>query len=207
MLWTRIARGERSRRERFVVEVQTVGGPREAHAVAERVRRAGFDARIERFAGPLGDDRNALRVWVVRSGSFADQPAVGAHRDQLIAAGFPAARAVYTGDDGTRTTGPWRLNVLSLRPDRIAPVLANDLVLGRETTSAIARRTSAPAGVNGGYFVIGGPGDGDPAGTFALDGRLISETIDGRTNLLLSAAGARLAVLSFSGDVTVGGAS
>jgi Phosphodiester glycosidase len=204
--WTQIVRGRRSPRERFVVEVLTAADRREARVVAERVRRAGFPARVERFAGPLGDDRDEVRVWVVRSGAFADQAAAGVHRDRVIAAGFPAARAVYTGDDGKHTSGPWRLNVLSVRPERIGPVLANDLVLGRETTSQIAQRTGAPAGVNGGYFVIGGPGDGDPAGTFALDGRLISETIDGRTNLLLSGAGARLGVLSFSGEATIGGA-
>jgi hypothetical protein len=84
-------------------------------------------------------------------------------------------------------------------------MLANDLVLGRETTSEIAQRTGAPAGVNGGYFVIGGPGDGDPAGTLVQDGELLSETIDGRTNLLLSGRGARLGVLSFRGRAVIGG--
>jgi hypothetical protein len=203
--WTRIVRGRRSPRERFEAEVAGFADRREAGTVAARVRQAGFPARVERFDGPLRDDRDAVRVWVVRSGAFADQAATGAHRERLVAAGFAAARVVYTGDDGTRTSGPWRLNVLSVRPERIGPVLANDLVLGRETTSQIAVRTGAPAGVNGGYFVIGGPGDGDPAGTFVLDGRLISETIDGRTNLLLSGTGARLGVLSFSGEAAIGG--
>jgi hypothetical protein len=204
VLWTQIARGERSPPERFVVEVVTVATRREARDWAARVTGAGFSARVERFAGPLRGDRNAVRVWVVRSGAFGDQAAATAHRDSLVAAGFPAARAVYTGDDGTRTRGPWHVNVLSVRPERIAPVLANDVVVGRETVSQMAQRTGAPAGVNGGYFVIGGPGDGDPAGTFALDGRLISETVDGRTNLLLSGDDARLGVLSFRGRATIG---
>jgi hypothetical protein len=207
VLWTRIERGERSARERFVVEVVTVPDRHEARAWAERVSDAGFPARIERFAGPLRDDRDAVRVWVVRSGAFTDQGAATAHRDRLSAAGFAGARAVYTGDDGTRTNGPWQVNVLTVRPELIAPVLSNDLVLGRETTSGIAQRTGAPAGVNGGYFVIGGPGDGDPAGTFLQQGELISETIDGRTNLLLSGTGARLAVLSFRGRAEIGGAA
>jgi Phosphodiester glycosidase len=207
VLWTTIARGHRSARERFVVEVVTVDGRREARTVAGRVRDEGFPALVERFTGPLRDDRDAVRVWVVRSGAFVDQAAAGAHRDGLIAAGFAGARTVYTGDDGERTTGPWQVNVLTVRPERIAPVLSNELVLGRETTSGIARRRGAPAGVNGGYFVIGGPGDGDPAGTFVEDGELISETIDGRTNLLLSGTGARLGVLSFRGRAAIGGAA
>ena len=90
--------------------------------------------------------------------------------------------------------------------ERLAPVLANDLVVNRETTSAIAARTGAAAGVNGGYFVIGGPGDGDPAGAYALDGELISETIDGRTTLVLSPTGARFEALGFAGSATLGGA-
>ena len=203
--WTQITRGFRSARERYVVEVATLDERSAARALARRVRGAGFEARVERFAGPLLADRDAVRVWVVRSGSFTGQAESDAARDDLIAAGFAEARSVYTGDDGKRTSGPWRVNILSLRPERIAPVLANDVVLGRETVSQMALRTGSPAGVNGGYFVIGGAGDGDPAGTVALEGRLISETVDGRTNLLLSGGGARLAELSFRGRAAIGG--
>ena len=204
--WTHIVRGARSPAERYVVEVATLGTRPAARELARRVTDAGFAARVERFSGPLLDDRDALRVWVVRSGRYPDQASADAARDLLVAAGFAGARSVYSGDDGLdTTTGPWQVNVLSVRPDRVAPVLANDLVLERETVSQMALRTGSPAGVNGGYFVIGGPGDGDPAGSFALDGRLISETVDGRTNLLLGGRGTRLAELSFRGRAAIGG--
>jgi hypothetical protein len=118
---------------------------------------------------------------------------------------------VFTAEDGAATTGPWRVNVLAISPwaqsTRLAPVLSNDRVIDRETTSAIAARTGAAAAVNGGYFVIGGLGDGDPAGAYALRGRLISESVDGRTALVLSPFGARFATLSFAGSVGLRGAS
>src|SRR3712207_7579487 len=55
----------------------------------------------------------------------------------------------YTGDDGTVTTGPWRIHVLEIDPrrftGRVAPVLATGVVPERETVSRIDARTGALA--------------------------------------------------------------
>jgi hypothetical protein len=69
----------------------------------------------------------------------------------------------------------------------VEPALANDAVVERELLSALSARTGALAAINGGYVVIGA-GDGTPgdlAGTSILDGELVSEAVDGRTDLVL----------------------
>jgi hypothetical protein len=67
----------------------------------------------------------------------------------------------------------------------------------------MARRASAVAGVNGGFFAA----DGDPVGALAIDGRIISEPVNGRSALLVPtdpSARARVAALRFSGSVAAG---
>jgi hypothetical protein len=96
---------------------------------------------------------------------------------------------VFTAEDGGPTSGPWVVHVLSADPRRVTPALSNDEVVGRETLSSLSARTGALAGVNGGYFVIG-DADGTPgdlAGSSILDGGLVSEAVDGRTDLVLDA--------------------
>jgi hypothetical protein len=154
-------------------------------------------------------------VFAIRSGRFRSEKAAVRRQEKLSDAGFRNAVADYTSDDGKRTSGPWRVKVLAIRPTalegrRLDAVLASDFVLGRERPSDMAQRTGAMAGTNAGYFVVEGTGEGDLAGTLAIDGRLLSEPLSGRTNFVLpdaGGAGARLAQLSFRGDVTIDGAS
>ena len=104
---------------------------------------------------------------------------------------MPVRGSVFTAEDGGPTSGPWVVHVLSVDPrayrGQIAPVLANDAVVDRETVSSLSARLGALAGVNGGYFVIGAADGtpGDLAGSSILDGALVSEAVDGRTDLLL----------------------
>ena len=78
-----------------------------------------------------------------------------------------------------RSGGPWRVNVLTIDrgalAGRVTAGLSNSRVAGRERLSAIARRTRALAGVNGGFFAV----DGDPVGTLVVRGRLVSEPVGG----------------------------
>ncbi|HEX6653610.1 MAG TPA: phosphodiester glycosidase family protein [Thermoleophilaceae bacterium] len=106
-----------------------------------------------------------------------------------------------------------RINVLTVDPGRVRGVLSNERIAGRERVSAMARRVRAVAGVNGGFF---GP-SGDPVGVLAIDGELLSEPVDGRTALLLSApvaagsapavATPRIAPVRYRGHITVNGRS
>jgi hypothetical protein len=137
----------------------------------------------------------------VRVGSFAEERSAIALRDELVAQGY-AARVVYTGEDGGRTTGPWVVHVLEIDPDafagEIVPELATEVVPGLERLTSIAGRTDAVAARNGGYFVIG-PADGTPgdlAGISVLAGALVSEAVNGRTSLVLPAASGERAFIA-----------
>jgi len=108
-----------------------------------------------------------------------------------------------------REGGPWRVNVLAIDREalagRLGGVLSNERVAGLERPSAMARRTGAAAGVNGGFFAV----DGDPVGALAMDGQLVSEPVNRRSALIVPADRSRrprIAPLSFTGSVTAGGA-
>lgn len=64
---------------------------------------------------------------------------------------------------------------------KLKPVLARDVVPGREDLADIIRSNSALAGVNGGYFHY----SGRPLGLLYLDGVLVSEPLYNRTALLI----------------------
>jgi hypothetical protein len=103
-----------------------------------------------------------------------------------------------------REGGPWRVNVLTIDRaaliGRLAGVLSNERVAGLERPSAMARRTGAVAGINGGFFAS----DGDPVGALAIDGGLVSEPVNGRSALIVPAdatARPRVAPLRFTGAV------
>ena len=106
----------------------------------------------------------------------------------VLSVGAPTAAAetvqVEPGLEWTtivQPQGPTRINVLAVDPVRVRGVLSNDRIAGRERVSRMGRRVQAVAGVNGGHFKA----SGDPVGALALDGRLLSEPIDGRTGLIL----------------------
>jgi Phosphodiester glycosidase len=107
-----------------------------------------------------------------------------------------------------REGGPWRVNVLAIGggelAGRVGGVLSNRRVLGLERPSTMARRTRAVAGINGGFFAV----DGDPVGTLALQGRVVSEPVDGRSALLVPAdpvGTPSIAPLGFEASVSAGG--
>lgn len=90
-----------------------------------------------------------------------------------------------------RAPGASAVHVLETDPERFAgeldAELATAIVSGRELLTGITARTGSVAAVNGGYFVVG-PADGTPgdlAGISVLDGRLVSEAVNGRTSLVL----------------------
>ena len=97
-----------------------------------------------------------------------------------------------------------RINVLTVDPGRVRGVLSNETIARRERVSTMARRVRAVAGVNGGFFAP----SGDPVGVLAIDGELLSEPVDGRSALLLSASAPPLiAPVRYRGRITVNGRS
>jgi exopolysaccharide biosynthesis protein len=98
--------------------------------------------------------------------------------------------------------GTTAVHVLRVDPSspaiQIQPVLAGDVDLGRETTSVIATRYDALAGINGGYFA----GSGRPLGMIVIDGKLISAPLPKRTVFAISRTGQPvIAAFEFDGRV------
>lgn len=190
--YTRIERGETSRKDVYTVDVAFKSDRASAEEVAKKLRADGYKPSVVRVADRAPDDpaRGPLG-YLVRVGSFATQVGADALRAELTAKGYTGLRTVYTGEDGGKTTGPWVVHVLRVDPDRyrgeVAPELATRIVPERELLTSISARTGALAAINGGYFVIGA-NDGTPgdlAGISVLDGELVSEAVDGRTSLVL----------------------
>jgi hypothetical protein len=190
--YIRIERGFASARDAFTVDVGFTATRAEARGLRRRLRDAGYAARIERVRQRAPDDpQRGPLGYLVRTGAFTDEAAAVALRTELVAAGYEAARVVFTGEDGGRTTGPWVVHVLEVDPlafgGGVVPALGTDVVPGRELLSGLAERSGALAALNGGYFVIGAANgtDGDLAGVSVLSGALVSEAVNGRTSLVL----------------------
>jgi hypothetical protein len=203
---TQIVRGGASADQFLTVDAGFTLDRAQAEATAARVRGAGVDAAVVEvdlhapdnpLPGPHG--------FFARAGRFATPAEAQATADRLTAAGIAGVHVDHTSDDGTATSGPWRVHVLDVDPRRydgvVAPAIANGVVPGREPVSAIAARAGAFAAVNGGYFVIG-EADGTPgdlAGLSVIAGDVVSEAVDGRTDLVLprpDGGGARVVALS-----------
>ncbi len=75
------------------------------------------------------------------------------------------------------TADPLAIHILTIDPSRLALSLerALDRGVGRETVSSLVRRKGAIAGVNAGFFTIGGRYDGEPAGILRLKGEWLSD--------------------------------
>jgi hypothetical protein len=157
--YTRIERGFATARDFYTVDVAFTATRAAARALRRRLRDAGYAARVERVRTRASDDpRPGPLGYLVRTGAFAGEPEAESLAEELVAAGFPDADAVFTGEDGRRTTGPWVLYVLEIDPavygGSIVPALATDVIPGREPLTTLAGRSGALAALNGGYFVI-----------------------------------------------------
>ena len=200
--YTKIVRGELSKKDGWTADVAIVSDRDAVRDLARRLRAAGFEAELERLQRPTDDYGRGPLGYRLHSGLFATKAESDARIAAIRGAGLPARGSVFTAEDGERTRGPWVVHVLAIDPaaygGRIGPVLASDVVIDREKLSSLSARYRALAGINGGYFVIG-TADGTPgdlAGSSVIDGRLISETIDGRTDLLLRRGAPFISALS-----------
>ena len=88
---------------------------------------------------------------------------------------------------------PISIWLLRLDPERVRlrAVLANDEVMGTETVSEMAARHGAVAAINAGFFLP----NGDPAGLFKLNGRLISDTTRPRGAVGITEGGGKVRLL------------
>jgi hypothetical protein len=206
--YTRIVRGQQSNDDFYTVDVAFEAGRAAAEEVADRLGSDDYDPMTVEVSQRAPDDpQDGPLGYLVRVGSFGTQAEADALRAELAAKGYTGLRTVYTGEDGGDTTGPWVVHVLRIDPDsydgKLEPELATGIVPGRERLTSISSRTHSLAAVNGGYFVIGETDGtpGDLAGISMLGGDLVSEAVDGRTDLVLpkgDGAGADVAAISDS---------
>ncbi|MEU3741713.1 phosphodiester glycosidase family protein [Streptomyces sp. NPDC032198] len=168
---------------------------RDARALAERVRGAGFGARAEAVTWPRGADRQGVVGVRVRVGEYATRAEADTRQKALAAAGFDAV-SEWTGADGVPGTGVARVKVAIVDPKRYGGAMKGTYgtgVAGRETVSGMASADDALLGVNAGFFVMEGK-DGVPgaaAGIAAYDGELQSAATNGRIAAVLRGDGLR----------------
>ncbi|MBT2690833.1 phosphodiester glycosidase family protein [Bacillus sp. ISL-47] len=207
--YTRITRGEESEKDFYTVDVDFIETHEKAKALAKKLKSEGFNPRIDRIADRAMDDKEIGPLgYLVRVGAFQTEEAAKELQQQLSVNGYTGLRTVYTGEDGQQTTGPWVLNVLEVDPDTfngtILPELGKDKVQEKETLTEMAGRNNALAGINGGYFVVGNKDGtpGDLAGISVMDGKLVSEAVNGRSSLILPSANTDADIASVSSSQT-----
>jgi hypothetical protein len=192
--YTRIVRGEQSKKDFYTVDVAFKADQSSADGLAAQLQSDGYESMVQEISERAPDDPQSGPLgYLVRTGAFATEAEANALRDRLAADGYTGLRVVYTGQDGGETTGPWVVHVLEINPTRydgtLRPELATEIIPDKEMLTSISARTDALAATNGGYFVVD-PTDGTPgdlAGISVLRGQLASEAVDGRTSLLLPA--------------------
>jgi hypothetical protein len=169
--------------EGFEVNLGFAKDEAEAQPIIDKLKAAGYDHKLIRTS----DDATGYMVRVDNRYTTKEEAddVVADLKSKDISAG-----RVYTAEDGSVTEGPYRINLLAIRPSftgTIKAVLGTDVVPGRETTTSVAERVGALAATNGGFFVVNSMEgtEGDLAGLSVIDGRLISESVEGRPALVL----------------------
>ena len=126
---------------------------------------------------------------------------------RTVAPGVEHLRLIRGHKSEDDVTGPWLINVLrvDLRQADLRVSHALDEGVGLETTSSIAARHGATAAVNAGFFRTSGTYRGESSGVLMVDGKLISDPLDGRAafGLIRNAGGGEIIFghLKFSGHV------
>jgi hypothetical protein len=166
-----------------------------AQRIADKLRAAGVDARVEHVQSPQLADAGGDLGYRVRAGHLAAQADGDALVARIKAAGL-ASSVIYTGwdgDTGTKTRGPWNLEVITIDPEKYRGHLAGSFgpdLEKRETTSQLASDAHAIAAVNAGFFVFDpkAGAEGDPAGAGVYGGKTLSEPVADRPALVVDGA-------------------
>ena len=144
----------------------------------------------------LTDDLARVRIDLARPARYKTFLREDTHQLIIVVippwmATSPLPTSVAYDRQRVRTgTGATTAHVLLVNPAdptlEIRPALAADMVSGFETTSVIATRYEALAGVNGGYF---GTSSGMPLGMVVIDGQLMTTPTDRRSVFVITRDG------------------
>ncbi|NUL45835.1 phosphodiester glycosidase family protein [Cellulosimicrobium funkei] len=184
-----------------------------ADRVATELREAGVDANAEAVMADRLADAGGYLGHRLRVGAFSTEAEAEAARAELTALGYSGG-TWYEGWDGDQPStgpggGPVKVDVLTVDPHRfhgeVVGTFGEDIER-TETTSELAE--GALAGVNGGFFVYGEQhgAPGDPAGAAAYNGKILSETVGDRPNLVIDHRSGRASIrrLTWEGSVASG---
>ncbi|NUP73947.1 MAG: sporulation domain-containing protein, partial [Sinomonas sp.] len=189
-----------------------------AQGVADKLKAAGIEARVEQVASPQLADAGGNLGYRVRAGHFAAKAEGANLQAQIKAAGYSSS-VIYTGWDGDagsseKTRGPWNLDVVTIDPKQykgeLSATFGPDLEKP-ETTSQLTSAAHAIAGVNAGFFVFdpaaGAPGD--PAGVGVYGGQTLREPVGDRPALVLDGNTNRTSItrLTWSGSLSSEGSA
>lgn len=202
--YTKVVRGETSEEDSYAVDVVLTEDREYADEVAERLREDGHESRVEEVSDRPQDDPEYTSLFLARSGEFDTEAEAAELAEELEGSGYGSVEeggseayatpsAIYTGEDGSETTGPWVVGVIEVSPGfegEVVPRLATSEVSGKEKLTGISSRADSLAAVNGGYFVVESEDgtEGDLAGVSVIEGDLVSEAVNGRSSLLLPEA-------------------
>ncbi len=121
--------------------------------------------------------------------AYAENPPLNMNLRKSVTEVVPGLVHTHLAADSTAEKLPLNINVLKADLNKISVqlVMAMDQIIGQETTSSMAVRHRALAGVNGGYSYSNYPWNiyhGDPSQFFVLDGKILSEPrTPGRSSL------------------------
>ncbi|KRE39160.1 sporulation domain-containing protein [Janibacter sp. Soil728] len=184
-----------------------------ADALVSHLRAAGFSSRAEPVRQPAVADVDAGVIGhrVRLSTTHQSRTEADATAAKLKAHGF-SGRTWYAGwDGGSRASGHWSVNVVTIDPNsfegRLTGTYGPDLEQ-REKTTELARSTGASAAVNGGFFTMSpkAGAEGDPSGVGVYDGVFASEPVGDRPALVLQQDARRTAVTrpTWEGTIRLG---
>lgn len=206
---TQVTRGTVDRHLRWTLEVAgaaptsqdpDASGPvimnrKQAKKVADQIRAAGYDPRVEVVRQPKHTDvRAGVLGRRVRVGSYRTQGDTAAAIAALTKAGLHAT-ARYTGwDESATVRGPWHLEILTIDPKKFRGRLQTSYgadMRNADKPSATANTVGAVAATNASFFVFHADDSdqGTPAGLGVYGGKLLSEPRTGRPGLTVHANG------------------
>lgn len=191
--YSRIVYGKPSQEADYMVNIDFLAKKEDADKLREELASQGYSSFIKTINERAQDDPEQTPLgYVVRIGPFQEESQAKIIKDELVSKGFKDSKVVFTDEDGEATTGPWTVNVFEINPNtfkgKITPVIAHDNIPEKETLTSMSKRFNAIGGINGGYFVMGSKDgtEGDLAGVSMIEGKLLSEAVNGRSSFILN---------------------
>ncbi|MER5633310.1 phosphodiester glycosidase family protein [Streptomyces nitrosporeus] len=177
-------------------EMTTVAATATAHA--QGLRDAGFPASVMPLDSPATADTYAMTFYGVRVGPYGTAAEAANARTGLKESGYASTRTFFTAETNPGSRGPWQIRVITVAPGAQADVRTEHGadVSGSQTVKQMAAPAGALAAVNGTEFDIASPNNPDflgyegvPQGLYVRNNVLLGAPNNGRTALLLNAAG------------------